>query len=121
MGLQAELLVSVAPWDQNSGTDSLIVAYSAAAESQGQVVTVEHRGGLSDGNWCWGICPTVDGLGMVGWDAHCSITPAPESAALGTMADRVVLNVLGLLTFLSVDDGGMQLAKEALRRVEGDD
>ena len=52
------------PWPPNEGTDALIevCARAAAMLGAGHSVSAESRGGLSDGNALWHLCPTLDGV-----------------------------------------------------------
>lgn len=61
------------PWPANAGTMALFEVWSATAAALGLgTVSVQSRGGLSDGNWLWDRLPTIDGLGPEGDNAHSS-------------------------------------------------
>ncbi|HOU40243.1 MAG TPA: hypothetical protein PK829_03145, partial [Promineifilum sp.] len=61
------------PWPPNAGTMALFEVWSAAAAELGLgTVSLQSRGGLSDGNWLWDSLPTIDGLGPEGYNAHSS-------------------------------------------------
>ena len=51
------------PWAPNPGTEQLIATWARAAAMMGEHESVvpESRGGLSDGNFLWQLCPTLDG------------------------------------------------------------
>jgi glutamate carboxypeptidase len=60
------------PWPKNPATESLLAIWNQAADEIGFKVNPEARGGLSDGNHIWNTIPTVDGLGPMGRNGHCS-------------------------------------------------
>ncbi|MEN9674275.1 MAG: hypothetical protein RIS76_171 [Verrucomicrobiota bacterium] len=101
-----EILSEHRPWPRNSGTDGLLVHFTAAAAELGQVVEGERRGGLSDGNHLWDHVPTLDGLGPSGDNDHCSERSSdgsklPEYADLSSFVPKAAINVLGALRLLS--------------------
>ena len=61
-----------APWPPNPQTEALYTTWQQAADELGQQVSSEQRGGLSDGNLLCAHFPTLDGLGPIGANAHCS-------------------------------------------------
>ena len=67
-----KLLRKVSPWSRNEASDSLLAIWQAAGQQIGWTVVPEARGGLSDGNITWQSIPTIDGLGPLGANAHCS-------------------------------------------------
>ena len=91
----------IEPWPANEDTETLIASWETAAAALGHSIVTEFRGGVSDGNRLWDICPTIDGCGIPGYNAHVSGLPEPECAALGPLADKLQLNVLGILCALS--------------------
>lgn len=62
----------VFPWPRNEKTLQLFESFQEAAQQSGEKVLFrsESRGGLSDGNRFWNLCPTIDGLGPHGGNAH---------------------------------------------------
>ena len=60
------------PWPPNPETQRIFDLWSKVASQLGLKVIPEARGGLSDGNLLWNHFPTLDGLGPVGGNAHCS-------------------------------------------------
>jgi glutamate carboxypeptidase len=60
------------PWPRNPGSDGLLRVWREAGAGLGLRVEVELRAGLSDGNLLWDQAPTLDGLGPVGSNCHCS-------------------------------------------------
>jgi glutamate carboxypeptidase len=75
------------PWPRNPATERLVELWQAAGRSLGMEVVPEERGGLSDGNPLWDVVPTLDGLGPVGANAHCS-----ERSADGSKEQEYVLS-----------------------------
>lgn len=102
-----EIGETTAPWPRNPDTDHLIRIWQAQAERLGWRVDPEARGGLSDGNHTWSSVPTVDGLGPMGGNAHCSEHnpdqgKIPEYLYVPSLVPKGVLNVLGVLALLAV-------------------
>jgi glutamate carboxypeptidase len=60
------------PWPDNPGSRALLAAWRQAGEALGLRLEPEFRAGLSDGNLLWSHAPTLDGLGPVGGNCHCS-------------------------------------------------
>ena len=60
------------PWAANDASRRLLAHWQEAGRALGLEIRGEERGGLSDGNWTWQHIPTIDGLGPVGGNAHCS-------------------------------------------------
>lgn len=70
--IEIEVTSKMNPWPQNLGTDNLFKIWEQAAAELGYEVRREARGGLSDGNNTWNTLPTIDGLGPMGRNGHCS-------------------------------------------------
>ena len=70
--VQIEVLRQVAPWSRNKNSNRLLKIWQSVGQSLGRQVMAEERGGLSDGNMVWQRFPTIDGLGPLGGNAHCS-------------------------------------------------
>lgn len=86
----SKVVTEAPPWMENEGSDELLSLWNHAAKSLGEAAPSlqpprnhhhleywcvgERRGGLSDGNRFWQLCPTLDGLGPTGFNAHCSST-----------------------------------------------
>lgn len=70
--IEVEITDKWRPWPPNNGSNSLVPIWQKAASALGFSVQPEERGGLSDGNLLWDFAPTLDGLGPVGGNAHCS-------------------------------------------------
>lgn len=99
--VRIELLEESPPWPRNPGTDRLLQLWQSTAQSLGQTLGGEERGGLSDGNWICDFVPTLDGLGPHGDNDHCSErsadgTKVPEYILVDSIAPKALLNVLAL-------------------------
>jgi glutamate carboxypeptidase len=70
--IEIEISSKMNPWPPNSQTDNLFTFWEQTAEKIGYKVNREARGGLSDGNHIWNTIPTIDGLGPMGANGHCS-------------------------------------------------
>lgn len=73
------------PWEENEETEWLFEQFKAGCEEAGYTARPQFRGGLSDANFLWRECPTIDGAGPLGAHAHCSV----EEAAAGKHAEVV--------------------------------
>jgi glutamate carboxypeptidase len=60
------------PWPDNPGSRALLAVFQKVGEALGLRLEPEFRAGLSDGNLLWSHAPTVDGLGPLGGNCHCS-------------------------------------------------
>ena len=61
------------PWPRNNASDKLAAQVSALGETLGQPIRPLERRGGSDGAFLWDLAPTIDGLGVIGRDMHCSV------------------------------------------------
>lgn len=94
-----------APWPDNIHTARLLKTWSSTAAQLGMQVSSEARGGLSDGNFLWDKFPTLDGLGPVGANAHCSErskdgSKDQEYALLESFIPKALLNTLAIIHLL---------------------
>lgn len=94
------------PWPRNPQTDRLFELWKAAGADLGMEIIPEERGGLSDGNLLWQTHPTLDGLGPVGNNAHCSERSADgskdqEYAVISSFVPKALMNVLALTRLAS--------------------
>lgn len=92
-------------WPGGAATDVLFHAWEKAAARLGLSVVAEQRGGLSDANYLCALGPTLDGLGPVGGNAHCSERSAdgsklPEFVEEDSFVPKAVINVLALAELL---------------------
>jgi len=60
------------PWPENPQTEELVSHWENAAAECGYQIVARSVGGLSDGNLLWNHFPTLDGLGPMGSNLHCS-------------------------------------------------
>lgn len=90
------------PWPRNPETDRLFDVWKGAGKLIGLEIIPEERGGLSDGNHLWRHYPTLDGLGPVGNNAHCSERSADgskdqEYAVVSSFVPKALMNIAGIL------------------------
>ncbi len=100
--VQAEILSESRPWPRNNDTDWLAAVWQQAGAVLNLPVSVEERGGLSDGNLIWDAVPTLDGLGPWGDNDHCSErsadgTKVPEYVEVSSFAPKALLNATAIL------------------------
>lgn len=93
-------------WPPNQETEDLFAVWSKAGEAAGLTVMREERGGLSDGNPMWSHVPTLDGLGPVGGNGHCSERSADgskdqEYSVLESFVPKALLSVLGVVELIT--------------------
>lgn len=96
-----DIFSSWSPWPQNPATDNLLAIWQEAGQEMGEEVIREERGGLSDGNLLWDYIPTLDGLGPVGANAHCSERSADgskdqEYVNLSSFVPKAILDTLAI-------------------------
>lgn len=96
------------PWPRNLATDRLFEIWKTAGKSVGLAVIPEERGGLSDGNHLWRAYPTLDGLGPVGNNAHCSEksidgSKDQEYTVISSFVPKAMMNILGILRLIGKD------------------
>lgn len=104
--VRVQLLDRAAPWDNNQGSEALLRLWQTAAADLDQRVISEARGGLSDGNWLWQHFPTVDGLGPLGDNSHCSEQSADgrkeqEYALVSSFIPKALLNTVAMLRLVN--------------------
>ncbi len=98
------------PWPQNDATERLFNIWQKAGQQLATPVITEARGGLSDGNLLWQHFPTLDGLGPLGENAHCSEhDPAAgkeqEFAWASSFVPKATLNTLAILDLIDHREG----------------
>jgi glutamate carboxypeptidase len=91
-----------APWPPNPETQRLFDLWSSIANQLRLTVIPEARGGLSDGNLLWDHFPTLDGLGPVGGNAHCSERDPEgdkdqEYVLVSSFIPKALMNTLAIL------------------------
>jgi len=70
----------------------------------------EARGGLSDGNRLWMHFPTLDGLGPMGENAHCSehdpiAGKEQEFVLASSFIPKAMLNTVAILDLIEDEEG----------------
>ncbi len=93
---------STAPWPRNPETDKLYQLWSQTATGLGMTARAEERGGLSDGNLLWQTFPTLDALGPIGANAHCSERSTDgskdqEYVVISSFVPKTLLNTMAIL------------------------
>jgi glutamate carboxypeptidase len=112
--VNVEILTESPPWPRNPDTDGLAAVWQEAGKALGIPVSVEERGGLSDGNLIWDEVPTLDGLGPWGDNDHCSERSAdgsklPEYVEVSSFVPKAALNTVAILKLLERDMAGSQV------------
>lgn len=88
---ELEILGEFKPMAPNAESNALFATYQAAASDVGLAVAGEFSGGCADSGFAASVgCPTLCGVGPVGWKAHTpdeyldidSITPRAQALAL---------------------------------------
>jgi glutamate carboxypeptidase len=97
------------PWPRNQKTDHLFDLWKDVGTSLGLQVIPEERGGLSDGNLLWDRYPTLDGLGPMGNNAHCSERTADgskdqEYVLLPSFVPKAILNSLAIMEMIRISN-----------------
>jgi glutamate carboxypeptidase len=103
--VKMELLYETPPWPRNDATERLFQLWQETGMSLGLAVGREERGGLSDGNFVWQAVPTLDGLGPIGENAHCSEhspdgSKEQEYVEVPTFVPKAALDTLAILKLL---------------------
>ncbi len=88
-------------WPGGMQTEVLFHAWENAAARLGFSAVAEQRGGLSDANYLCVLGPTLDGLGPVGGNAHCSERSSdgsklPEFVEIDSFVPKAVMNILAV-------------------------
>ena len=105
--VNVKLIEQNAPWAQNEASNRLLSIWQAAGDELGQKVIPEARGGLSDGNWIWQVVPTIDGLGPLGDNSHCS-EQSPrgrkeqEYVLASSFVPKALLNTTAILKLINL-------------------
>ena len=95
--IEIEITTKMDPWPSNPGTERIFSIWQQAGAELGFQVIREARGGLSDGNHIWDTLPTIDGLGPMGRNGHCSErspdgSKDQEYANLSSFIPKTLLN-----------------------------
>ena len=103
--IEVTCLGRTAAWPEAIGNQALFAAWAAAGQELELPVVAVSRGGLSDANYLRDLGPTLDALGPVGGQAHCSVRSAdgslrPEYVEPQSLVPKTVLNALALTRWL---------------------
>ena len=106
--IKVEVLYESRPWPRNEETERLLQHWQWTAASIGLSVAREDRGGLSDGNNFWHAVPTLDGLGPLGDNCHCSEqstdgTKEQEYIEVASFVPKAALDTVAILILLQAD------------------
>ena len=94
------------PWPTNEKTSKLFSIWEQTGGMLGLRIEDEKRGGLSDGNRLWQKFPTLDGLGPIGSNAHCSERSEKEEkdqefVLKSSFVPKATLNTLSILRIIT--------------------
>jgi glutamate carboxypeptidase len=100
--VEVEIQGESQPWPRNPQTDALAEIWVRTGKELGLRISIQERGGLSDGNLVWDAVPTLDGLGPWGDNAHCAERSAdgsklPEYVDLSSFVPKAALNACAIL------------------------
>ena len=103
--VSVKLMEQTAPWAPNPASQALLNIWQQTGQALGQRIVPEARGGLSDGNWVWHHVPTIDGLGPLGANSHCSEQSddglkEQEYVLASSFVPKTVLNTLAILQLI---------------------
>jgi glutamate carboxypeptidase len=106
--IDIEITSKMNPWPENEGTELLFDIWEKAGSELGYTVNREARGGLSDGNHIWNSLPTIDGLGPMGRNGHCSERSADgskdqEFATKSSFIPKTILNFSAIRKLISYE------------------
>ncbi|WP_372366338.1 M20/M25/M40 family metallo-hydrolase [Candidatus Uabimicrobium sp. HlEnr_7] len=92
-------------WPENPSSDKLANIFVKAGQDLGQQIHPKPRAGASDGSFFWQIAPTVDGLGPIGANDHCSIHKPEEGKEQeyiikSSLCERALLNIIAIEKWL---------------------
>lgn len=93
------------PWPETESSDRLYNIWEKNAKMINHDLLRVIRSGGSDANQIWNLAPTIDGLGPLGGDDHCSINDPErgfeqEHLYISSLVPKTVLNVLGVVDIL---------------------
>lgn len=109
--VKIEIIHESCPWPRNSQTDALYEFWQEAGAGLGIPVSLQERGGLSDGNQIWDAVPTLDGLGPWGDNDHCSErspdgSKLPEYVEASSFVPKAILNTVAILSLFQKNRQG---------------
>lgn len=88
-------------WPQNTNSQKLAEIFVNTGKELGLDIVSKPRAGASDGSFFWQLAPTVDGLGPIGANDHCSIHNPEEGKEQefiirNSLVERALLNVVAI-------------------------
>jgi glutamate carboxypeptidase len=97
---------TVEPWKPGPATYDLLSFWQKAGNELGHVITEEFRGGLSDANRLPAGIASLDGLGPLGANDHCSErsddgTKVPEFIYRDSLLQRAEISTLALIYLIT--------------------
>ncbi len=99
--IQVEQVGGTRAWPGGTETDRLFELWQKHASAMGERALPMRRGGLSDANYLCALGPTLDALGPIGGNAHCSVrsvdgTKSPEYVEPASFVLKAVMNLLAI-------------------------
>jgi glutamate carboxypeptidase len=99
--IRVEQVGGTRAWPGGAGTDQLFQLWTKHASLIGECALAVRRGGLSDANYLCGLGPTLDALGPIGANAHCSERSVdgmklPEYVVPASFVLKTVMNLLAI-------------------------
>lgn len=96
--LKLQYLPSYPPWPENPSSQQLGKIFQQTAQELGLPLQCLQRKGASDGCHLWDLTPTLDGLGPIGNNLHCSLHipeegKEPEYVLKSSFTPRALLNL----------------------------
>lgn len=106
--IEVERVGQTRSWPEDEGGRDLFKVWNTAAANLGMKVVKTRRGGLSDANYLCGLGPTLDALGPVGANAHCSENDPrhgkrPEYVEPASFLPKAMLNAVALVDLLGAE------------------
>jgi len=103
--IAVECLGTSPPWPNDASTQAIYKTWEEAGAQLGMKTVSVARGGLSDANYLCHLGPTLDGLGPLGGNAHCSErsvdgSKVPEYVEVDSFVPKAALSILGLISLL---------------------
>ncbi len=99
--IRVEQVGGTRAWPGGMETDRLFKLWQKHASAMGEQALSMRRGGLSDANYLCDLGPTLDALGPVGGNAHCSErsvdgTKSPEYVEPSSFVPKAIMNLLAI-------------------------
>lgn len=99
--IRVEQVGGTRAWPGGMETDRLFKLWQKHASAMGEQALSMRRGGLSDANYLCDLGPTLDALGPVGGNPHCSErsvdgTKSPEYVEPSSFVPKAIINLLAI-------------------------